>query len=82
MLGYRLKIKMGYYEMSLLFDNFEELDVLVRNILAHKENGEDKVKIEIEIVTEPEKVEADKVEDTEDTKVEDTYETETEETEE
>ena len=74
MLGYRLRIKIGYYEMSLLFDNFEELDILVRNILAHKENGEDRVRIEIEIVTEPEKVEADEVEDT--------YETETEETEE
>lgn len=71
MLGYRLRIKIGYYEMSMLFDNFEELDVLVRNILAHKEKGEDKVRIEIEIVTEPEKVEADEVEDI--------YETETEE---
>lgn len=76
MLGYRLKIKIGYYEMSLLFDNFEELDILVRNILAHKENGEDRVRIEIEVVTEPEKVEADEVEDTHGTETEEETEEE------
>lgn len=74
MLGYRLRIKIGYYEMSLLFDNFEELDILVRNILAHKENSEDRVRIEIEIVTEPEKVEED--EEAEETETEEETEEE------
>lgn len=54
MVRYRLILNIGYCNVSFIYNDIEELDIMVRNILARKENGEDKVKLNIEAVLDDE----------------------------